>query len=386
MLTHPLPAPLARPVRLVVLVLAALLAAACGQSPNEPPSEPVAPDNSADHGADDGTDDDAGAGDGSDDGTDDDTGGKIDVGAMAFTECEADRYTVGYPEGWNTNSEDGLLGSCEIFHPGEIDVPEQPRDRDLDYAVSMYVDAVDFDDLDRRDNPNVILDERTMTVDGQAAVVIESRSTGEALVPEGERSTTWTIDLDGEILVATTSSVGDTDYERDKRILERMVTEELQINEGDAEGAAPIGGPATTERSTREPDGGPLTVTDVRVGHHGSFDRITFEIGGDGETGWLIEYEDDPRSQGRGDPVEVAGDAVLRVALQGMAYPTDAPAEPYDGPERFQPERTTAIVEVVQDVLWEGYQDFFIGLDDERAYRLERLTDPQRVVIDIETE
>lgn len=221
---------------------------------------------------------------------------------------------------------------------------------------------------------------------GRSALAIESRSTGGALIPEGERSYTWTIDLDGEILVATTSSVGDTDYEHDKRILDRMVTEQLAVHDGTSGAAAPIGGPATTERSTQEPDGGPLTVTDVRVGMHGSFDRITFEIAGDGDAGWLIEYEDDPRSQGRGNPVEIDGDAVLRVALRGMAYPTAAPAEPYDGPERIQPERTTAIIEVVDDVLYEGDHDFFVGLDAERPYRLERLTDPQRIVIDIETE
>src|SRR6056297_3611855 len=62
-------------------------------------------------------------GDGTDDGIDDGTGHQVDVGAMVFTDCEADRYTVGYPEGWNTNSEDGLLGPCEVFHPGQIDVP-----------------------------------------------------------------------------------------------------------------------------------------------------------------------------------------------------------------------------------------------------------------------
>ena len=322
----------------------------------------------------------------SDDGMEDDSGDQLDVSAMTFADGEADRYTVAYPQGWNTNREDGLLGPCELFHPGQVDVPEQPRDRDLGYAVSMYVDAVDFDELDRSDHPNETLEQRTTSVDGRPAVVIEYRSTGQTLLQEGERSTTWTIDLDGEILVATTSTVGDTDYERDQRLLERMVTEEVQIHEADVEVAAPIGGPATTARSTQNPDGGPLTVTDVRVGHRGSFDRITFEIGGLGQAGWLIEDEDDPRSQKRGDPVEVAGDAVLRVALRGMAYPTDAPEEPYGGPERLQPERTTAIVEVVQDVLHEGYQDVFIRLDAERAYRLERLTDPQRIVIDIETE
>jgi hypothetical protein len=376
-----LPALLARRLRVVTLVITALLLAACGQSADDgtdpsPPAEAPSPDETTDPVTPD--DEEETGEEGSEDAT--------DVGAVAFTDCEADRYTVGYPEDWNTNSDEGLLGPCEIFHPGAIDEPERARDRDLHHGVSMYVDAVDLADRDPSDSRNEILEERETTVDGRSALVVEYRSTGEALTPEGERSYSWTVDLDGEILVATTSSVGDTDYERDKRILDRMVAEELTIHSRSEGQAAPLGGPATTERSTQEPDGWPLTVTDVRVGTHGSFDRVTFEIAGDGEAGWLIEYEDDPRSQGRGDPVDVAGDAVLRVALRGMAYPTDAPEEPYDGPERLQPERADAIVEVVADVLYEGYHDFFVGLDTERPYRLERLDDPQRIVIDIETE
>jgi hypothetical protein len=385
MSTHPLPTPFARRLRVVTLVIGAFSLAACGQSADDgadPPSteEPSTQDEVATEPATpDDDDDDA------DDGTGDGAGGETDVDSVAFTDCEADRYTVGYPEDWTTNSGDGLLGPCEIFHPGDIDEPERPRDRDLHHAVSMYIDQVDLADRDPSDSRNEILEERETTVDGRSALVVEYRSTGDALTPEGERSYTWSIDLDGEMLVATTSSVGETDYERDKRILDRMVTDELAIDDGTAAGAAPIGGPATTERSTQEPDGWPLTVTDVRLGAHGSFDRITFEIAGDGEAGWLIEYEDEPRSQGRGDPVEVEGDAALRVALRGMAYPTDAPEPPYDGPERITPDRLDAIVEVVEDVLYEGYHDFFVGLDAERPYRVERLTEPQRVVIDIET-
>jgi hypothetical protein len=379
MLMHPLPTLAKRPLRMIAFVLTAIVVAACGPSPDEPPTEPASPENGTEDGTGDGQDDSTGA----DDDADDETGDAIDVGTMAFTDCEADRYTVGYPEDWNTNSEQGLLDACEVFHPGEIDEPERPRDRDLHYAVSIYVDQVDLDDVDPRDVQGEVLEERETTVDGRTAVLVEYRSTGATLTPEGERSTTWTIDLDGEILVATTSSVGDTDYGRDQRILERMVTGELTIHDETTGQAAPIGGPATTQRSTQEPDGGPLWVTDVRVGHHGSFDRVTFEIGGDGQVGWLIEYDDDPTSQGRGDPVGIAGDAVLRVALRGMGYPTMPEVPPYEGPARLEPERTEAIVEVIEDVLYEGYYDFFVGLDTERPYRLERLDDPQRVVIDI---
>jgi hypothetical protein len=383
---HTPPTLLARSVRVTSLLLAVFLVVACGGSPDETASEPTTPGNGTDDTTDEGIDGDNGD---SDDDGDDTTEGsdgdsdEIDVDALAFTECESDRYTVGYPEDWNTNTDEGLLEPCAIFHPGPIDEPEQPRDRDLHYAVSMYVDEVDLDDLDPLDAQGEILEERETTVEGRTAMLVELRSTGEGLTPEGERSTTWTIDLDGEILVATTSSVGETDYERDKRILDRMVIEELTLHEETTGQAAPIGGPATTQRSTQEPDPeGPLWVEDVRVGHHGSFDRVTFEIGGDGQAGWLIEYEDDPRSQGRGDPVEIAGDAVLRVALRGMPYPTMPGVPPYEGPEQIRPERTEAIVEVIEDVLYEGYYDFFIGLDAERPYRLERLDDPQRIVLD----
>lgn len=186
----------------------------------------------------------------------------------------------------------------------------------------------------------------------------------------------------------TADETGDEDNDETGDETSDETSDETGDEAGDetADDAPTVDGPTTTERATQEPDGGPLTVTDVRIGSHGSFDRITFEIAGDGEAGWLIEYEDEPRSQGRGDPVEIDGDAVLRVALRGMAYPTAAPEEPYDGPERIQPERTDAIVEVVEDVLYEGYHDFFVGLDGERPYRVERLADPQRIVIDIETE
>lgn len=365
----PVRAPLA-----ATAAFAALLLSACGPQPDDgtatPPidSQPSPEDSQPSPGE-------------PDDRTAPDAASDHGVDAMVFTECEAERYTVGHPVEWNTNADDGLLGPCEIFHPSDIDVPERPRDIDLHYAAVMDVDEVDFDERLAADNQNEVIDERETTIEGRRAHVIEYRSTGQALTPEGESSYTWTIDLDGQILVATTSSVGGTDYERDKQVIDRMVTEELTIHDE----ASPVAGPATTEQSTAEPDGWPLAVTDVRVGTHDSFDRLVFEIAGDGDAGWLVEYVDDPRSQGSGHPVDVDGDAVLRVALRGIAYPDDAPEEPDDGPERIQPEGTGAIVEVLQDVLYEGYQDVFVGLDAERPYRVERLTDPQRVVIDLET-
>lgn len=273
--------------RSVFLVLTALVMAACGQPDGQTDPSMTAPPT---------VDQTSTPTERTPDPTSPDGESTEAVAAMTFTDCETDRYTVGYPTEWETNPDDGLLQACEIFHPGDIEVPERPRDRDLHYAVSMYVDDVDFEDRAAGDNPNEVIEEREATVEGRQALVLEYRSTGDALVPEDEYSYTWSIDLDGQILVANTSSVGDTDYERDKRVLDRMITEELTIHDE----PAAVEGPATTERSTEEPEGWPLVVTDVEVGSHDSFDRIVFHIGGDGEAGWLIEYEADPRSQGSG--------------------------------------------------------------------------------------
>ncbi|MBW3658694.1 MAG: hypothetical protein KY457_08640 [Actinobacteria bacterium] len=153
-----------------------------------------------------------------------------DVAALAFTDCEAERYTIGYPQDWNVNEPDDLTDECRIFHPGEIETADQPRDRDLHWAASVYIDAVEYEGVRDADGPDEEIDRRELTVDGRDAFVRETRSSGEALMPEGERRYAYTVDLDGEILVVVTYSIGETDYERDKAIIDRMVTEELSIS------------------------------------------------------------------------------------------------------------------------------------------------------------
>ena len=153
-----------------------------------------------------------------------------DVAELAFTDCDADRFTIGYPAAWNTNEPDDLTDACRVFHPGGIETPDQPQDRPLHWAVSVYIDAVEYERATEGDGPNEEISSEELTVDGRRAHVREYRSTGDALVPEGERAYRYVVDLDGEILVAVTYSVGETDYERDKAAIDRMVTEELSIS------------------------------------------------------------------------------------------------------------------------------------------------------------
>ncbi|MGM0819430.1 MAG: hypothetical protein ACQETV_08580, partial [Actinomycetota bacterium] len=134
MTMSPLPKLRVRRLRVITLALTALLLAGCSPSPDETPADPATPDERAGEEPGDGDETDDGtdeAGDDGDERSDDGTDEADDVAAMTFTDCEADRYTVGYPADWSTTSGDGLLGACEVFHPGDIDEPEQPRDRDL---------------------------------------------------------------------------------------------------------------------------------------------------------------------------------------------------------------------------------------------------------------
>ncbi len=147
----------------------------------------------------------------------------------------------------------------------------------------------------------------------------------------------------------------------------------------------------TTEptTSTSEDDGdgggGDLAVADVRAGSHDGFDRVTFELTGDATAGWFVGPEDEPSSQGSGEPVEVEGDAYLGVALRNVTLPPELPEEiePWDGERLAAPSDADVLEEVVDDTIFEGIHLFFIGLDEPVSYRIDRFEDPQRVVIDL---
>lgn len=145
------------------------------------------------------------------------------------------------------------------------------------------------------------------------------------------------------------------------------------------------GTPGTDDSRSDDAQAPPITVTDVRVARHTGFDRVVFEIGGDGQAGWLIGYDDDPRSDGSGDPVDVAGNAALRVAITNVAMPDDAPAGVTSWEGDLDGPAGGAVTEVIDDQIFEGLHVFFVGVDRERPFVVARLSDPQRIVIDIVT-
>jgi hypothetical protein len=161
---------------------------------------------------------------------------------------------------------------------------------------------------------------------------------------------------------------------------------------GDTSDPAPVDGVPTLsgEASTddrEEPPSGPsdLILTDVRVGVHDGFDRVVLEFEGDGEVGWFTELGDEALEDGSGTEVEVAGDAVLTVWANMLAFPPELPADAprWEGRTIPAPAGAGVLTEVVDGIWFEGQQQVFLGLDAEVPYRMARLADPQRIVIDL---
>lgn len=163
-----------------------------------------------------------------------------------------------------------------------------------------------------------------------------------------------------------------------------VADDEDAATDDEADGTEPLSGEPSTDTVDEEADFGLLAVTDVRVATHDGFDRIVAELAGDGTAGWHIGYVDQPRSQGSGQDVDVAGEAFLSVAIHGVALPPDLPddIEPWDAGRLAGP-ADGIVVEVVDDSIFEGIHLLFAGVDAQRPFLVERFADPQRVVIDV---
>jgi hypothetical protein len=142
--------------------------------------------------------------------------------------------------------------------------------------------------------------------------------------------------------------------------------------------------PASAEPDTAAASSGAaVTVSDIRLGRHDGFDRVVFDVGGTGTPGWDVRYVDSASSQGSGEPVDVAGGAVLQVSLTGVGYPYET------GVEEFSPSRpltgadTEVVTEVVFDATFEGTTVAFVGTTKKSPFRVYQLQNPTRVVVEV---
>lgn len=159
-------------------------------------------------------------------------------------------------------------------------------------------------------------------------------------------------------------------------------TAEGQTADDGATDAPPF--PANAEPDTEDPSADAwATVTDIRVGRQDGFDRVVFEVGGRGTPGWDVRYVDQASSQGSGNPVDVAGSAILQVTLRGMGYPYDTGVEEYSAKGPVSAADTRVVTEVVFDATFEGTTDSFVGTTEQAPFRVYSLQNPTRVVLEV---
>ena len=117
-------------------------------------------------------------------------------------------------------------------------------------------------------------------------------------------------------------------------------------------------------------------LTGVRPGRHDCFDRLVFDIAGRPAAGYDVRYVDRFRAEGSGDPLAVAGGAVLSITVRAPAYQAIRPS--VGGYRTFR------------DLVWggsfEGQTSFGLGVRARLPFRVFQLDGPgnaTRLVVDV---
>ncbi|TFV88256.1 hypothetical protein [Blastococcus sp. CT_GayMR16] len=134
------------------------------------------------------------------------------------------------------------------------------------------------------------------------------------------------------------------------------------------------GGPA---QAGSDPDpagqGGGLGI---RLATHDGYDRLVIDLNTNGVPAWTVRYTE--ASGPGGGPVDIDGDAFLRLSLQTGAQPGG------QGSSRATLGPPGTIAGVVTTGLFEGVEEVLIGVrGGEAPFRAFALTDPGRIVIDV---
>ncbi|QCB94216.1 AMIN-like domain-containing (lipo)protein [Cellulomonas shaoxiangyii] len=132
---------------------------------------------------------------------------------------------------------------------------------------------------------------------------------------------------------------------------------------------------------TAEPVDGRLTVVAVRTGEHDDYDRVVYELAGEGLPGWRVGWVDQAVDDPSGEVVPVEGDGILQVWITGTAYPHDSGHDEFA--QDLHPDDGD-VEQVTRPLTFEGMTQSFIGVDDgPRPVRVLLLQDPVRVVVDV---
>ncbi len=154
--------------------------------------------------------------------------------------------------------------------------------------------------------------------------------------------------------------------------------------------AAGIAGTEPVELEGADPQD-PAVLAEVRTGSHEGHERVVWEFSEGDAPRVEVAYVDADQvtEPGSGERLEVEGDAFLLVRAEfaaDLGAELFAQAEPYDGPQRLEADALASVAEVARLGDFEGNLQWVIGLDEERPFDAEMLTDPLRLVVDVAVE
>lgn len=134
----------------------------------------------------------------------------------------------------------------------------------------------------------------------------------------------------------------------------------------------------TTGSSWTNPGAVHPLVLDLRYARHSNFDRVVIDIQGR-IPGWTVRYASTHHYDGSGAlvPIRAGADLVLFPAYAHRPNGTSC----YNGPKLVRP-GFPALKAIAFTGDYEGYVSFAFGLDGRNPYRIFRLHDPQRIVLD----
>lgn len=121
-----------------------------------------------------------------------------------------------------------------------------------------------------------------------------------------------------------------------------------------------------------------LALTGIRAATHEGFTRVVLEFSGEGTPGvWRAAWTDEAVEQGRGLPIDVEGEVVLDLVIDGT--PMTASNTPYPSGTHTR----AGDLDVVSDGTFEDNTHVVIGSPTTRQFQIGFLSNPVRMVIDI---
>ena len=155
-------------------------------------------------------------------------------------------------------------------------------------------------------------------------------------------------------------------------------------------GIDPMAGADTTTKSEAGTGQGVALLTDVQVARHEGYDRVVFTFSNH-VPGAQVGYIAKPvKADGSGQDVPVPGSFVIGVRMDpASGVDLAATSEPqgykqtYLGPKRINA-GTPEVTEVVESGDFEAVLNWAIGTQDKVNFRVLVLTDPARLVVDLQ--